>query len=176
MAAPLRVVASSLFIALVCGAGGVCTAFAQANNDPAPGKNANGPARAAPGDAAAQKPDAAQRARSDERRLLGVPQQKSPDGYGANDASPDAQRDALMSEERMRVARPSDMIAGGTAGGGYGAAPGAAGGAARRAPRAGQKAAGPTGALNAGTAAVDVYRNPYTAGGAKGAQPYRSPW
>ncbi|MBP0590993.1 hypothetical protein J8I87_14985 [Paraburkholderia sp. LEh10] len=176
-------------------------AQAQAQNDAAQG---NGKAAAARGNnaggangangpngpnGAPPKKTAAQRVQEDSQRLLGGPK-TSIDQYGVEGATPDAQRDALMNSERMRVAKPNTQAAGGpVAAGGNG--PAQAPAAAKRPPRGGANApnaadAGGAGAgaagqrggaannTSVGAAAASVYGAPYS--NRAGSTLYRSPW
>jgi hypothetical protein len=165
----LRMRALLLSVALASTVALMPHAHAQNNNAGAAGNNgAQGkgqPGAAGNANGAPPRKTAAQRTQEDSQRLLGGPSALQ-DGYATYDASPDAQRDALLNSERMRVAKPNTQQAGGpaAAGGNGGGQP--AGGAVRR-PARGAAAAGGAGA-NVGAAAVGGAAAGGAAGGAVG--------
>ncbi|WP_336600155.1 hypothetical protein, partial [Paraburkholderia bengalensis] len=116
------------------GVGGRADAHAHAQNNNAGAAGNNGaqgkgqPGAADNANGAPPRKTAAQRTQEDSQRLLGGPSALQ-DGYATYDASPDAQRNALLNSERMRVAKPNTQQAGGpvAAGGNGGGQP--AGGA-----------------------------------------------
>jgi hypothetical protein len=144
----------------------------------------------------AKLPAATRRAREDEQRLLGSPGATF-NPYANDGSSPTSQEDALMSEQRMKVIKPSDFYRSGspaidTGGKGRGkrssgVADASGGGPA---PTTGSSAGGNAAAgaaANGMTAAQDrysgsastassIYRDPYQSQSAYSGQPYRSPW
>lgn len=164
MSIRLRLVASSLGVALACSAGPNLALAQSGSTTHSPGAGAAQSASDTPPD----KQSAAQRSAADERQLLGAPS-TSHKAYGLGDASPDGQENALMNEERMRAARPSDMLGNTT-----GAQDGGAGSPVRRKKTSATKT-DPNTALSA-PALRPVYSSPYNSANSGGPQPYRSPW